>query len=166
MAVLETERLLLREITLQDVDTLFEIFSDAETMRFYPSSFDRPMTHTWVERNIQRHAEYGFGLWGLILKASGKLIGYCGLILQTVDGVEEVEIGYIVRRDLWGKGFATEAAQACRNYGFQQLTCDRLIALINPANTASRRVAEKNGMQLVKETIWRDKAVCVYAIER
>jgi len=68
--------------------------------------------------------------------------------MQEVDGVEEVEIGYHIRRDLWGQGLATEAAQACRDYGFSQLGFDKLISLINPANIASRRVAEKNGMRL------------------
>jgi [ribosomal protein S5]-alanine N-acetyltransferase len=113
--VLETERLTLREMTLHDIDDLLEVLSDPEAMQFYPQLFDRQMTQTWVERNIQRYAQHRFGLWALILKESGKLIGDCGLVVQEVDGVEEVEIGYHIRRDLWGKGLATEAAQACRN---------------------------------------------------
>ena len=102
--VLETGRLILREMTLDDVDELLEVFSDPEAMQFYPKPFDRPMTQTWVERNIQRYTQYGFGLWALMLKESGELIGDCGLVLQAVDGVEAVEIGYHVRRDLWGLG--------------------------------------------------------------
>ncbi len=164
--VLETKRLTLREMTLNDVDNLLEVFSDPEAMQFYPQPFDRQMTQTWIERNVQRYAQHGFGLWALILKQTGKLIGDCGLVVQEVDGVEEIEIGYHIRRDLWGKGLATEAAQACRDFGFSQLGCDKLISLINPANIASRRVAEKNGMQLIKEIEWRDNLTCVYAIER
>ena len=163
--VLATGRLILREMTLDDVDELLEVFSDPEAMQFYPKPFDRPMTQTWVERNIQRYTQYGFGLWALMLKESGELIGDCGLVLQAVDGVEAVEIGYHVRRDLWGLGFATEAAQACRDYGFSQLGCTKLISLIHPANLASRRVAEKTGMRLTKETEWRGNPTCVYAIE-
>jgi RimJ/RimL family protein N-acetyltransferase len=164
--VLETKRLILREMALYDVDDLFEVLSDPEAMQFYPQPFDRQMTQTWIERNVQRYAQHGFGLWALILKQTSKLIGDCGLVVQEVDGVEEIEIGYHIRRDLWGKGLATEAAQACRDHGFSQLGFDKLISLINPVNIASRRVAEKNGMRLIKEIEWRDKPTCVYAIRR
>ena len=162
--VLETQRLLLREMALHDVDDLLEVFSDPEAMQFYPKPFDRPMTRAWIERNIQRYAQDGFGLWALILKQRDQLIGDCGLVRQIVDGVEEVEIGYHVRRDLWGLGLATEAAQACCDYGFSRLGCDKLISLINPANLASRRVAEKTGMHLIKELAWSGRPTCVYAI--
>jgi [ribosomal protein S5]-alanine N-acetyltransferase len=164
--MLETKRLTLREMTLHDVDNLLEVLSDPEAMQFYPQPFDRQMTQTWIERNIQRYTQHGFGLWAVILKESGKLIGDCGLVVQEVDGAEEVEIGYHIRRDLWGQGLATEAAQACCDYGFNQLGFDKLISLINPANIASHRVAEKNGMRLIKEMKWRDKPTCIYAVER
>ncbi|HEY9657554.1 MAG TPA: GNAT family N-acetyltransferase, partial [Allocoleopsis sp.] len=88
--LLETKRLLLREMTLQDVDELLAVFSDPEAMQFYPKPFDRPMTQAWIERNIQRYAQDGFGLWAVILKESGKLIGDCGLVMQEVDGEAEV----------------------------------------------------------------------------
>jgi [ribosomal protein S5]-alanine N-acetyltransferase len=164
--VLETKRLTLREMTLNDVDNLLTVLSDPEAMEFYPQPFDRQMTQTWIERNIQRYAQYGFGLWALILKENGELIGDCGLVVQDVEGVEEVEIGYHIRRDLWGKGLATEAAQACRNYGFAQLGFDQLVSLINPDNIASRRVAEKNGMRLIEEMEWHNQPTCVYAVKR
>lgn len=164
--LLETERLTFRTLTLDDVDDLLKVLSDPEAMKFYPKPFDRQMTQAWIERNIQRYAQHGFGLWALILKESGKLIGDCGLVVQEVDGVEEVEIGYHIRRDSWGRGLATEAAQACRDYGFSQLGFGKLISLINPANIASRRVAEKNGMRLIKEMEWRNKPTCLYAIKR
>jgi [ribosomal protein S5]-alanine N-acetyltransferase len=164
--MLETKRLTLREMTLNDVDNLLEVLSDPEAMQFYPQPFDRQMTQTWIERNIQRYAQHGFGLWAVILKERCQLIGDCGLVVQEVEGVEEVEIGYHIRRDLWGQGLATEAAQACCDYGFSQLGFDKLISLINPANIASRRVAEKNGMRLIKEIEWRDKPTCIYAVER
>ena len=97
---------------------------------------------------------------------SARLIGDCGLVVQEVDGVEEIEIGYLIRRDLWGQGLATEAAQFCRDYGFSQRGFDKLISLLHPANIASRRVAEKNGMRLIKEMKWRNKPTIVYAVER
>ena len=163
--LLETERLTFRELTFNDVDDLLKVLSDPEAMKFYPKPFDRQMTQEWIEWSIQRYAQHGFGLWALILKENGDLIGDCGLVLQEVDSIEEVEIGYHVRRDLWGQGLATEAAQACRDYGFNQLDFDKLISLINPANIASRRVAEKTGMSLIKEVQWREKPTCIYAVE-
>ena len=164
--VLETNRLILREMTLNDQESLLKVFSNPEAMQFYPKPFDRQMTQTWIERNMQRYSQDGFGLWALVLKESGECIGDCGLVVQEVDGVEEVEVGYHVRRDLWGKGYATEAAQCCQVYGFNRLGFKKLISLIHPANIASRRVAEKNAMRLVKELNWKDRLVYVYVIER
>ena len=102
----------------------------------------------------------------MILRESGELIGDCGLTQQLVDGQKEIEIGYHLRRDHWGKGFATETATACRDYAFAHLQVDRVISLIRPENIPSRRVAERNGMTLWKEVIWRDLPHCVYAIQR
>lgn len=163
---LETKRLTLREMVPDDLEDLFKIFSDPETMRFHPQPFDRTMTQVWIERSQQRYARDGLGLWALLLKNSGELIGDCGLLWQEVDGVEELEIGYHVRRDWWGQGLGTESARACRDYGFQHCLCNRLISLIHPDNWASRRVAEKNGMQLTRQTEWRGRLTCIYAIER
>ncbi|MBR8837201.1 MAG: GNAT family N-acetyltransferase [Stigonema ocellatum SAG 48.90 = DSM 106950] len=164
--VLETRRLILREMTLDDLDNLLAVLCDPEAMKFYPKPFDRQMTQGWIVRSMHNYSQHGFGLWAVVLKHSGELIGDCGLVMQEVDGVEEVEIGYHVRRDLWGQGLATEAAQACRDYGFNHLGFDKLISLIHPANIASRRVAQKNGMTLVKKTEWRNKPTCIYAVER
>jgi RimJ/RimL family protein N-acetyltransferase len=164
--ILETERLILREMNLDDLDNLFKVLSDPETMKFYPKPCDRKLTKAWIERNMQRYTQQGIGLWGLILKETGELIGDCGLVRQKIDDVTEVEIGYHVRRDLWGRGLATEAAQACLDYGFKQLGCKKLICLIRPANIASRRVAEKNGMRLIKEIQWHNQPTSVYGIER
>ena len=100
----------------------------------------------------------------MVLKSSGDVIGDCGLTRQTVDAMDEIEIGYHVRRDLWGRGLAPEAARACRDYGFAELGAQRLISLIRPENLPSRRVAEKVGLSLWKEVMWRDLPHCVYMI--
>jgi RimJ/RimL family protein N-acetyltransferase len=164
--VLETARLVLREFRTDDLDTLAKVLSDPQTMRFYPAPLDDAGVAAWIERNRRRYEKDGFGLWAMILKSSGELIGDCGLIRQFVDGSEQVEIGYHVRRDLWGKGLATEAARASRDYGFANLPLDRLISLIRPENQPSRRVAEKNGMTLWKEISWRGFQHVVYVIQR
>jgi RimJ/RimL family protein N-acetyltransferase len=102
----------------------------------------------------------------MVLKETGDLIGDCGLIRQEIEGEWLVEIGYHVRRDHWKRGFASEAAQACRDYGFSRLNVDRLISLIRPENMPSRRVAEKNGMKVWKEVTWQGLRHLVYAVER
>jgi [ribosomal protein S5]-alanine N-acetyltransferase len=166
MPVLETPRLVLREFQFEDLDALSAVLSDPETMRYYPMSFDRAAVADWIQRNRTRYANDGYGLWAMILKSTRELIGDCGLVRQSVDGVDEIEIGYHVRRDLWGQGYATEAARACRDYGFVNLKVDRLISLIRPENLASRRVAEKNGMAIWKEVTRADLLHYVYAINR
>ena len=166
MKILETSRLILREFTPNDADALALVLSDAETMRFYPSAFDRAGVEQWIARNMQRYAKDSHGLWAMVLKSSGQMIGDCGLTVQEVDGVNEVEVGYHVRRDLWGQGLATEAARACRDYGFVHLPVERIISLIRPENVQSRRVAEKNGLTVWKEIVWRGLPHLVYAIQR
>jgi ribosomal-protein-alanine N-acetyltransferase len=166
MPVLETQRLVLREFQFEDLDALATILCDRETMRYYPVSFDRAAVADWIQRNRTRYANDGHGLWAMILKSTRELIGDCGLVTQSVDGVDEIEIGYHVRRDLWNQGYASEAARACRDYGFANLNVDRLISLIRPENHASRRVAEKNGMTIWKEVTKADLLHYVYAIER
>ena len=121
MLILETERLLLREFVPEDVDALAAVLSDPETMRYYPAVLDRAGVAAWIDRNRRRYADAGHGLWAMILKSNGEVIGDCGLTRQTVDDVDEIEIGYHVRRDLWGQGYAPEAARACRDYGFERL---------------------------------------------
>ena len=166
LTILETSRLILREFRPDDLDALAKVLSDPETMRFYPAPLDHAGVSDWIERNRRRYEKDGFGLWAMILKSTGELIGDCGLIRQVVDGTEQVEIGYHVHRDLWRNGLATEAAQACRDYGFAELPVDRLISLIRPENQPSRRVAEKNGMTIWKEVLWRGFPHLMYAIPR
>ena len=164
--ILETARLILREFLSNDVDALAKVICDPETMKYYPVSFDRTATVEWIERNRRRYQADGFGLWAMVLKGSGELIGDCGLTRQDLNGTSEIEIGYHVRRDFWGRGLATEAARACRDYGFANLPVDRLISLIRPENLPSRRVAEKNGMRIIREISWRGLQHYVYGIER
>jgi ribosomal-protein-alanine N-acetyltransferase len=166
MQILETSRLILREFRPDDADALARVISDAETMRFYPAPFDRAGVEEWINRNVRRYDKDGHGLWAMVLRASGEMIGDCGLTVQNVDGIDEIEIGYHVRRDCWGQGFAGEAARACRDFGFARLPVDRLISLIRPENVPSRRVAEKNGMTVWKEVEWHGLRHFVYAVRR
>jgi ribosomal-protein-alanine N-acetyltransferase len=171
MKILETERLWLREFTPEDADALALVLSDPETMRYYPAPYDRAGVEQWIERNRQRYREDGVGLWAMELKRTQdsevhETIGDCGITVQQVDGERLYEIGYHLRRDLWGQGLATEAAIACRDWAFAHLKTERVISLIRPENLASRRVAERTGMTVWKEVNWREMRHYVYSIEK
>jgi [ribosomal protein S5]-alanine N-acetyltransferase len=166
LEILDTPRLILREFSLNDIDALGGVLSDPETMRFYPAPLDRIGVEEWIARNLRRYTKDGHGLWAMVLKTTDELIGDCGLTVQPVDSTDEIEIGYHVRRDYWGRGLATEAARACRDYGFAHLPVDHIISLIRPENLPSRRVAEKNGMTIWKQVIRKGIPHLVYSIRR
>jgi ribosomal-protein-alanine N-acetyltransferase len=166
MPILQTQRLSLREFEPADVDALAEILCDREAMRYYPAPYDHAGVEDWIQRNRDRYVQHGHGLWAMIQNSTGRVIGDCGLVRQSVDEVDEMEIGYHVRRDLWGQGYASEAAGACRDYGFSTLGVDRLISLVRPENLASCRVAEKTGMVVWKQVTRANLLHYVYAISR
>jgi [ribosomal protein S5]-alanine N-acetyltransferase len=161
---IETRRLFLRKMRPDDVAPLEAVLSDAHTMRYYPAPFARDKVEAWVANAIARDEERGFALWSSVLKETGELIGDCGFLLQDIDGEKELEIGYHTRRDLWGRGLATEAARACRDHGFERLGRERIISLIRPENGPSRKVALKNGMRIWKDVMFRDIPHHVFAI--
>jgi RimJ/RimL family protein N-acetyltransferase len=162
---ISTPRLLLRELKSADAPALFEVLGDPETMRFYPRPYSREEVDEWIGRQIGRYA-MGAGLLGVVLRDSGTLIGDCGLVWQEVEGVQEPEIGYHVHREHQGRGYATEAARAVRDYAFGTLGCDHVISMIRPENLASRRVAEKNGLTVDRTVFWRGYDHCVYQIRK
>ena len=167
--VLETPRLVLREYTPTDVDALEVILGDPVTMQYYPAPFPRGEVEAWIRRNLARYRDYGFGLWAMLLKDSGELIGDCGCLvreLPELGGNAEFELGWHVRRELWGRGYATEAAQHSIEYAFSKLGAERIIALVRPENKSSCRVAEKSGMKCERVIFWRNYDHCVYAKQK
>lgn len=165
-AILETERLLLREISHDDLNDLLQIWDDAEAMRLFPKTLDRDEMAAWIDRNLARYEQYGHGLWAVILKDVQQFVGDCGLVIQDVDGVEELEVGYHFNKNFWGRGLATEAARGCMEYAFHQLNHRRVISMIRPENLSSRRVAERNGLKIEKKLFWRGYHHYVYTIEK
>lgn len=144
--ILETERLQLREMEHSDMKDLSKILQDEEVMYAYEGAFDDEEVEAWMTRQLRRYEEFGFGLWGLFLKESGEMIGQCGITMQEYGTMQVPEIGYLLARAYWHRGYATEAAAACREYGFGVLHFDRLYSIIRDTNTASQRVALRNGM--------------------
>jgi len=149
--ILETKRLILRTLTLADADEWFKILSDPESMKQYPNTLTMEQTIAWIEKNTLRYTKEGFGLWAAICKESNQFVGDCGITMQLIDGELVPEIGYHINRNHTGKGLATEAAIACRDYAFNVLNLESIYSYMKYTNIGSYRVAEKNGMTLIKE---------------
>lgn len=170
MGILETERLLLRELTAEDRPALCDILQDPEVMYAYAHAFsDREVTE-WLHNQLTRYHRDGFGLWAAVRKTDGAMIGQCGLTWQQWDGRRVLEVGYLFRRSTWHQGYATEAARACRDYAFSVLGGEEVFSIIRDNNLPSRRVAERNGMavrgSLVKHYHGLDMPHLVYSVRR
>ena len=166
MIVLETPRLILRHFVPEDVDALSEVLCDRENMRFYPNPFERADVEAWIQRNLRRYQELSMGRWALVRKDDGVFAGDCGLVPQQVDGATQIEVGYALARRYQGQGLATEAARACLDYAFSKLELQRVISLIRPENLPSRRVAERNGMSIEKETMFVGMPHLIYVAQK
>lgn len=165
--MIETERLILREYTTEDVEALFEIMSDPETMQHYPEPFDQQQTKDWIAWNLQNYKEYGFGLWAVVLKENGRFIGDCGITIQNIDGELLPEIGYHIHKNYWRKGFGSEAARAVRDWAFEHTEYDRLYSYMKYTNIGSYSTAIANGMKKVKEYLDEKNTISyAYAITR
>ena len=151
--ILETKRLLLRELEESDFAALCRTLQDKDAMYAYEHAFSDEEVHQWLARQMRRYREDGFGLWAVILKETGDFIGQCGLTKQPVDNTQVTEIGYLLQRDHWHNGYATEAALACKDYAFSVLGEQEVYSIIRPENTASIRVAERLGMTYRKTIV-------------
>ncbi|MFF2821890.1 GNAT family N-acetyltransferase [Arthrobacter koreensis] len=147
----DTARLRFRDMTPEDLDLMAGLLGDPEVMTYYPAPKTRDEAAKWIAWNEANYARHGYGLW-IVETHDGEFLGDCGLTWQKINGENtELEVGYHVRADRQGRGYATEAAAACRDFARETLQAPRLVALIHPENTASKRVAEKLGMAPVDE---------------
>ncbi|HEX2081455.1 MAG TPA: GNAT family N-acetyltransferase [Longimicrobium sp.] len=166
--MIQTPRLLLRELTDDDHAALYEMYQDARMNRFIGGppppreEYWRKVRDTWPAY----YARHGFGLWATVRKEDGRLVGRCGLLAQEVEGERHVEVGYALAPEFWGRGYATEAARASRDHAFRTLDVPHLISLIHPDNAGSIRVAERNRMAFWKMAEFRTHRVRVYRITR
>lgn len=160
-----TSRLSLREMTDADLNDYADLISDEEVMKYYPRPLARSEAQGWIDAQKRRYSAHGFGLWTLSLIETGEFVGDCGLTVQRVDGVDEVEIGYHVRAQFHRRGYATEAATACRDLARDQFSVRRLIAIIAPDNTPSQGVAQKIGLTLEKRADVFGGEKLIYAAE-
>lgn len=151
--ILETQRLLLRNFVMADLDNLFSFYSDPEVVKYIP---DAPRSYEETKDEMEwfmnGHPKFPqLGLWATIFKETDQFIGRCGLLPWTIDERNEVEVAFALSKDYWGRGLATEAARGIVQYAFGTLKLSRLICLIDEANHASIKVATKIGMTLEKE---------------
>ncbi len=166
-SIVETERLELRPLTMNDLDALALIYRDSEVRKYFPEG---TLTYEQTREELEwiidvYYAQHGFGLWATTHKQTNEFIGRCGLLPWTIDGRSEVEVAYLLARAYWGRGLGTEAARAILAYGFENLHLSRLICLIDPGNEASINVALKIGMRLEREAEIDGEPTLIYSVE-
>ena len=149
--ILETERLFLREMTWEDYPAICEILQDEKAMYAYEHEFSDEEAKAWISRQMERYEKEGIGLWAVVLKETGKVIGQCGLTWQPVPETysasgKALEIGYLFNRRYWHRGYALEAAAGCKKYALEVLKEPKICSIIRDNNTASIHVAERNGL--------------------
>ena len=170
MKILETKRLILRTMEPSDFSALCKTLQDAQAMTAYEHAFSDAEVHQWLDRQIQRYRDDGFGLWAVLLNENGEMIGQCGVTMQNCDGKWVKEVGYLFERACWHHGYATEAAAACRDYAFKQLGADEVYSIIRDTNIVSQNVAKRNGMtvrgQFVKHYYNVDMPHLIFSIRR
>lgn len=163
---LETERLIIRELTIEDLEDFHAVFGDEEVMARIPSGVSRDLDHSaerlkWL---IEHQGAHGFSLWAIVEKETGEFVGDCGLLLVEGKG-PDVELAYHLARSRWGRGYGGEAAAACIEYGLDELELERIVALAEPTHFVSRRVMEKIGMTYEGRGRYYGREMVVYSIE-
>ncbi|ALS03367.1 GCN5 family acetyltransferase [Enterococcus silesiacus] len=149
--IIENEQLYLREFTTDDFKDLCLILQDEETMYAYESAFSEEKVKDWLSWNFKSYQEYGFGLWAIIDQKSEAFIGQCGIVYSDVENEALLEIGYLVNKKYWRQGYAISASQLCLTYAKNKLKAEKICSIIRDTNIPSRKVAEKNGMTIIKQ---------------
>lgn len=163
----ESDRLLFRKISLSDFDVWLEFHKNSETSKHWIAEKEDPETacKKWYERQFERYATNLGGMNALIDKKTNLLIGHCGLLVQVVDGISELEIAYSLLYEFWNKGYATEAAIKCRDFAFDNALSSSLISIISLTNIPSQNVAIKIGMAIDKKTVYKGNNVNIFRIQ-
>ena len=167
MIIIETNRLFLREMTIDDFNNLYKVLNDSDIMKHYPYTFDDKRVQGWINKNIERYKTLGFGLWAVCLKENGEMIGDCGLTLQNINHNILPEIGYHIRKDYQRHGYAKEAAIAVRDWAFKNTTFNYIFSYMNAENIPSIKTAISYGCKEVSEYLDENNTLIkVFAIAR
>ena len=151
--ILETERTYLRKIEQSDFSALCKILQDKEVMYAYEHAFSCEEVQEWLDKQLKRYNEDGFGLWAVILTDTNEMIGQCGITMQEYKNKKVPEIGYLFQKAFWHQGYAAETAVACKEYAFNVLNIDEVYSIIRDNNITSQNVAKKNGMTIKDEFV-------------
>lgn len=152
-SIVETKRLLLREMDEKDIAGLKLILQNPKVMYAYEHDFTDEDVNAWLNRQIERYRLFGFGLWAIVLKSTGQMIGQAGLTWQPYRQNMVLEIGYLLNEDFWHYGYAREAAEACKKYAFESLNSQKVYSIIKADNVTSIKVAKSIGMEKEDEFI-------------
>ena len=151
--IFETERLYVREMEQSDLQSLKKMLQDPEVMYAYEHTFDDEKTQKWLDRQRKRYEDEGLGLWAVILKETGEMIGQSGISMQKWGDIRVQEIGYLFQKEYWHNGYATEIAKGCKKYAFEVLDYDIVYSIIKYNNYTSQNVAMRNGMKKIDEFV-------------
>jgi [ribosomal protein S5]-alanine N-acetyltransferase len=164
----QTLRLLFRKIDLSDFNAWLKFFEASETSMHWIEEKETPKVacEKWYARQQERYQNNLGGMNALIEKSSGRLVGHAGLLVQTVDEIPELEIGYSLLPKFWGKGYALEAAQKCKQYAFETDLSSSLISIISLSNVPSQKVAIKNGMSIQNQTLYKGNQVYIFRVNK
>lgn len=149
--ILQTKRLYLRKWAQEDFADLAEMLQDPEVMYAYEHDFSDADVQAWLERQLARYEKDGFGLYAMVRKADGAIVGQAGLTMQPCEGEQVLEIGYHLKKRYWHKGYAAEVARGCRDYAFSALCAPAVYSIVKSDNFASQKVAQRMGMRRLKE---------------
>jgi ribosomal-protein-alanine N-acetyltransferase len=164
--MIETPRLVLRELTPADLDAVAEMLGDAEVMRYFPKPLSREESEAWIGRWRACYARDGFGYWLAVEKTTERPVGQAGLLMQEIDGVAEPGLGYIIHRPYWRRGLALEAAAATREWAFEVRRYRRVICTVRPENEPSLGVARKLGLREERWILYQGYEHVLFAGER
>ena len=164
--ILETRRLLLREMTLNDFDALKAVITDPETMKYYTHQYSDYDVVRWIDWCIDSYKRYGFGLYAVIYKETNEMIGDCGVSMQTIDKVLRPEIGYHLNKKYHSQVIGKEMTRAMKNYFFNNFKFDEVYSYMNEENVPSYKTAERNGMKYIKTYEDDGEKLKVYKITR
>ncbi|MCI5056945.1 MAG: GNAT family N-acetyltransferase [Flavobacteriales bacterium] len=165
----ETQRLSFRLLEDSDFAAWMSLFDSEDTARFLgidPRLTQEEQCKEWFKRSFARYEKGLGGMNAIVEKSSGNLVAQCGLLIQTVEGVERMEIGYSVLPKYRNQGYASEAAQKCRDFAFENRFWDDIISIVHIENEPSAKVAEKNGMNLRKQTEYKGTPIYLFEITR
>jgi len=144
--IITTERLILREMSMEDLPDMRKIVQDGQTMRAWNGAWSEEETVAGLKKQLNSYYENGFGRWAVILKETGITVGMCGLQWCNTDKDKVLEIGYLFNRAYWHNGYASESARACKDYAFNILNYDEVFSLVKDNNYPSMNVAIRNNM--------------------